>query len=171
MKSSPMIVLLLFVCIALCGFPVYSDDGSGWVLYSDIAVTLDGTPVPAYNIESRTYVTTETLAELGFDVTVDEEAKTITVGARTLVTSPILLAADEDPEEAATRVSGQRCGKYEPSGYGVTILGEAAECFDVDGHTCVCLDDVALAFAAADGYVWDADARELSLKTAAPQGK
>ncbi len=176
MKSSPTLVLLLVLLMLVCAVPVRSENACGWVLYSDITTTVDGVPVRTYNIGGRMFIPAETLAELGFAVTVDEATATIAVEEKLLVNSPVTLAAEFVQEEADSSdtpelLSGQRTQEYFIPTHGVTLHGTEAECFDVDGKTCVSLDDVAAAFAAPTGYVWDEENRELRLTTALPDGE
>lgn len=139
-------------------------DPMGWVLHTDIVTYLDNHPIRSYNIDGNTYIVAEDLMQYGFRVEWRaEENKLIVHTDRTA--APDGYTADYVSEASRYR-AGTRAMPYLYTSITAWIGETPVTGYNIDGYTCIGMDDLAAAFASE--YVWDADARELRM-TSSPK--
>ena len=155
---------LILAAVMLLGLPAYADTIIDHVLYTDIRTYINGVEISSFNIHNDTAVVVEDLAHYGFDVVWDGEARTLSV------------TRDASKEIAGMKTSsasvptGGRIGDEAMPVYATDIKtyldGNLTESFNVGGLTIVYVDDLAELYSTKADYVWDGEARTLSMKLA-----
>lgn len=132
-------------------------DPIGWVLYTDIVAYINDVPIRSYNIGGYTYVVAEDLVDYGFDVRwYPNEVD----GVLRIVSGSGIVSASYTPEPNTHR-AGEHAMPYLFTKILTFIAKQPVWGANIDGMTCVGMDDLAYFF--ADSYIWDPDARELRL--------
>ena len=149
-----LVVLLLFTVSVNALAP---GDPIGWVLHTDIIAYINDTPIRSYNIGGYTYVIAEDLIGYGFDVNwVASEAD----GILHINSGCGIVSASYTPKPN-THPAGEPAMPYLFTKILTYMAGQPVWGANIDGMTCVCMDDLAYFF--ADTYVWDPIARSLRL--------
>jgi len=158
-KKITALLLALLMCTASV-LPVHAADKVlGDVLNTDIVTYIDGFPIRSYNINWNTYIVVEDLMQYGFGVTWDGDARRLTI-SRTRTCTPEHYTAAYVPE-ANNAANGTVAANYYATDV-VTLIGDKPiESYNIGGFTCVKIDTVAAEFGM--GYVWDGEARTVSL--------
>ena len=157
-KTICLILTLLFVL----NFPVYASalspgDSIGWVLHTDIVAYINGTPIRSCNIGGYMYVIAEDLSGYGFDVNwAADEAD----GILRINSGSGIVSASYTPGPN-THPAGEPAMPYLFTKVLTYMAGQPVWGANIDGMTCVGMDDLAYFF--ADSYVWDPEARTLRL--------
>ena len=149
---------ILLAAIMLLSVPAFADV-IDWVLYTDIRTYIDGVEISSFNIHNNTAVVVEDLAHYGFKVVWDGEARTLSV------TRDPSKEVSGSKTSSASVPSGGKIGDRAMEVYSTDIVtyldGELTESYNVGGMTIVYVDDLAELY--ASDYVWDGDARTLSM--------
>ena len=135
-------------------------DVIGHVLHTDIVCFIDGHPIRSYNIGGNTWIVAEDLLNYGFEVTWLGDERRLVIGTRRTAAPD---AYQPVPGTASSGVSGMPAMPYYFTDITVTLAGRPVEGVNIGGFTCIGMDDLASAFAV--NYVWNPDARTLSMAT------
>ncbi|MGM9652238.1 MAG: hypothetical protein ACI3XP_01220 [Eubacteriales bacterium] len=157
-KAMCLILTLLAVMLFTVSAGALSPgDPMGWVLYSDIVAYINDVPIRSYNIGGFTYVVAEDLVDYGFLVSwrPDDADGVLRIGSGSGIVS-----ASYTPEPNTHR-AGEPAMPYVFTKILTFIAGQPVWGANINGMTCVGMDDLAYFF--ADSYIWDPDARELRL--------
>ena len=150
---------LLLAAVMLLGLPVYADTVIDHVLYTDIRAYINGVEISSFNIHNETAVVVEDLASYGFKVVWDGEARTLSV------TRDASKAVVGMKTSSASVPAGGKIGDFAMDVYATDIKtyldGKLTESYNVGGMTIVYVNDLAALY--GESYVWDGDARTLSL--------
>jgi len=158
-KKITALLLALLMCTASV-LPVHAADKVlGDVLNTDIVTYIDGFPIRSYNINWDTYIVVEDLMQYGFGVTWNGNTRQLII-SRTRTCTPESYTASYVPQ-AGNAENGTVAANYYATDV-VTLIGDKPiESYNIGGFTCVKIDTVAAEFGM--GYVWDGDARTVSL--------
>ncbi len=159
MKKSICLILALFAVMifTVSAGELSPGDPMGWVLHSDITAYINDAAIRSYNIDGYTYVVAEELADYGFDVNWDPNDAD---GVLRIADGTGIVHSTYTPEVNMHR-SGELAMPYLFTNILTYIAGQPVWGANIDGMTCVGMDDLAYFF--ADSYIWDPDARELRL--------
>jgi len=165
MKKRIFCALIAALCLFGAALPVSAlnvGDYMGDVLHTDIVAYIDGYPIRSYNIAWNTYIVAEDLLEYGFHVEWrDAERKLLIHPDRTA--APAAYTTKYTPEKT-TAPSGTKAMEYVYTDITTWICGDQVTGYNINGSTCICVDDLAKYFAKEYVYT-DAD-RTLRLTTA-----
>ncbi len=125
------------------------------VLYTDIVAYIDGTPIASYNIDGYTAVVVEDLLSYGFSVVWDGAARTLSVTkGNGVITSTYRPSVNTHPV-------GSPAMPVLYTDIVTMIEGKPVVSYNIEGRTICYVDDLAAAYSTS--YVWDGDARTLSM--------
>lgn len=154
-------VLLLF-SLLLPAMAAEVGEQVEWVLYTDIVTYIDGCPIRSYNIGGYTYVVAEELAQYGFAVEwLPAQKKLSVLAQRTRL--PEQYVSNYSPVFDEGKRPGDPVLPVLHTDIVTEIRGKAVTSYNIGGYTCIGVDDLAACF--AEEYIWDGDARTLSLTT------
>jgi len=159
--SIAAVVFLLF-SLVLSASAAEVGEQVDWVLYTDIVTYIDGCPIRSYNIGGYTYVVAEDLAQYGFAVEWLPAPKKLSVLAQRTRT-PERYISNYSPVSDEGKRPGDLVLPVLHTDIVTEIRGKAVTSYNIGGYTCIGVDDLAAGF--AEEYVWDGDARTLSLTT------
>lgn len=157
MKRCLLALLLSVAVFALPAAALSPGEMMGDVLYTDIVATINGVPIPSYNIGGNTYIVAEDLADYGFWVSWDPRFGD---GMLTVTPRDGVVRADYTSTPSRHR-PGTVAMPYLCTRVLTWLGSEPVWAANIGGRTCVAMDDLAAFF--GEHYVWDADARELRL--------
>ncbi|NLB17019.1 MAG: hypothetical protein GX827_09485 [Clostridiales bacterium] len=169
MKPVKQFAALVLALIMLAGLPqvIFAAPKVGdvvdYVLHTDIVTYINGLPIRSYNIKGYTAVIVEELADYGFYVVWYGNERKLTV----IRLDSIPVVGGYTPEKNTQPIGSKAMPVYFTDI--VTYLdGEKVDSYNVGGRTIIYVDDLAKFY--AKDYVWDPNARTLSLtlKGAAP---
>ena len=130
----------------------------GTIYHTDIAAKIDGAYIPSYNINGSTGIVVEDLADYGFDVRWDAEARELHV-----VLNADAFSADYVHTSNTHRV-GSVAGKVYATDIKTYLDGEEVPAYNIGGATVILMDELSRC-----GTVkWDATAREISFISVQP---
>jgi hypothetical protein len=129
----------------------------GNVLFTDIVATINGQPIPSYNVSGYTMIVAEDLNAYGFDVTWDGVARALRVGAFS-ASKPVVPKRVESVNRLL--VGAVKCA-YWLTDIRTYVNGAEIYGYNIDGRTIIQFDHLK-----AYGTVkWDPVARVISLVT------
>lgn len=138
------------------------DEIIGHALYTEVVAEIDGAPIASYNVAGRTAVMVQDLAQYGFYIYWNEEAKAAYVWPGALQPGGI-------PEKNPNFVPQPPEGKVGDPAYPiyasdvkVYVAGEEKESFNIGGHVMVYLSDLT----AYGDVTWNAEEKVASLQVA-----
>ncbi len=144
------------LALSFSSFAYNNGDIVNYVLYTDIITYIEGEAIQSYNIEGYTAIIVEDLESFGFDVEWDNETRTLTV----VRDSSETVSSSYVPEENTHTVGSKASPVYYTDI--VTYLdGIKVVSYNVGGRTIIYVDDLAALY--KEAYVWDENARTLSL--------
>ena len=150
----PVLAVLLFTASAAALSP---GDPMGWVLHTDTVAYINDTPIRSYNIGGYMYVIAEDLSGYGFDVNwAADEAD----GILRINSGSGMVSASYTPEPN-THPAGEPAMPYLFTKVLTYMADQPVWGANIDGMTCVCMDDLAYFF--ADSYIWDPETKTLRL--------
>ena len=159
-------IAVIITILMLMSVPVYADV-IDWVLYTDIKAYINDVEISSFNIHNETAVVVEDLANYGFKVVWDSEARTLSV------TRDASKAVAGMKTSSASVPTGGKNGDRAMPVYSTDIKtyldGNLTESYNVGGLTIVYVNDLAELYSSA--YVWDGDARTLSMTLSGSVGK
>ena len=130
----------------------------GTIYHTDIAAKIDGAYIPSYNINGSTGIVVEDLADYGFDVRWDAEARELHV-----VLNADAFSADYVHTSNTHRVDSV-AGKVYATDIKTYLDGEEVPAYNIGGATVILMDELSRC-----GTVkWDAAAREISFIAVQP---
>jgi hypothetical protein len=160
-----LLIALLFAIVPKTVMAQRIGDVIGHALHTDIVAFIGEHPIRSYNIDGRTAVVAEDLADYGFDVLWDADSRFLIVSRL----SSLPLGSPQPsyvPEGISPDLIGVRAysvlytdivvSYVVTSALNVTVIG-----FNIGGRTLVFMDDLAEAF--GETYIWCSDSRTLSL--------
>jgi len=169
MKKTKILSLILTAVILLgtLAMPSFAapkvGDPIGDVLYTDIVAYIDGHAIRSYNINWNTYIVVEDLLMYGFSVVWNgAEKKLVVYPERT--SAPENYTADYTPGKSGGK-NGEVAMPYLYTDITTWIGNKKVEAYNIGGFTCMCIDDLAAAF--AETYVYDNASRTLKMTSPA----
>ena len=154
--------VLMLCAILLPVSAVQVGEQVDWVLYTDIVTYIDGCPIRSYNIGGYTYVVAEELAQYGFAVEWLPSKKKLCILAQRTA-DPTQYVSSFVPSEEEGKRPGEPILPVLHTDIVTEIRGQAVTSYNIGGFTCIGVDDLATCF--AEEYIWDGEARTLSLTT------
>jgi len=113
-----------------------ADTVIGEIYSSSILATVDGQPIPSYNIGGRTCICIEDLAYYGFDVDWDPDARLISAVSSA---SAVDYTKYADTKRGET---GSILGYIYETDIRATVNGLEVPSYNIGGITCVCIEDL-----------------------------
>ncbi len=152
--------IVMLVCVmmfTISAAALSPGERMGWVLHTDIIAYINDTPIRSYNIGGNTYVVAEELADYGFNVNWDatdaDGVLRISEGTGIVRSTYTVKPNSHRPGDTAMPYVFTDILTY--------MAGQPVWGANIDGKTCVSVDDLAYFF--ADRYAWDPAARELRM--------
>ncbi|MCL2575557.1 MAG: CAP domain-containing protein [Defluviitaleaceae bacterium] len=153
MKRIFKFLVLISLIVVAFGTAVLADSSvgvAGYVLHTDIRVTIDGVPIMGYNIDGNTYVVAEDLVYYGIDVAWDGAT-----GVLTINTSNGVFAGNVPIVPQNIQPSGTVAFSYYHTNILTYINGRLVQSFNIDGRTVISIDELVLRL--GSDLVWHPD--------------
>ncbi len=165
MKTTKRLVLiaLAIVMLATCTAQVFADTIIDYVLYTDICTYFDGIMIDSYNINGYTAVIVENLSYYCFDVTWNEQDRTLNVKlnpAKEITGIPFAFGVADK-----SRV-GERLQPVYATDIKTYLDGQEIKSYNIGGKTIIYVDDLAGRY--AENYTYNDTSRILRVDFLAP---
>lgn len=147
----------LILSLILSSFTAYGAAPIANAVTTDIVASIDGAPIPCYNLFGKVCIFAEDLEDYGFDVSYDNNEKKLYINRYQEINKPIT-ATYVPPQN---RPIGRLAYKVYPSNLVTTVDGNKMSSFRADGKTLIY-------FKALEPYgdvVWNAQNRTVSFSS------
>lgn len=129
-------------------------DIAGYTLYTDITAYINNHPVPSFNMNGNTIVSSKDLERYGFSVAWDETARTVSFSRN----YGVQITPVHNVYKNA-KLLGTPAKKVLETDIAAYIGGNYVESFNIDGYTAIYFDDLA----AFGNVTWDSEKRAIFL--------
>ncbi|MCI6057380.1 hypothetical protein [Anaerotignum sp.] len=150
----------LILSLILSSFTAYGAAPIANAVTTDIVASIDGAPIPCYNLFGKVCIFAEDLEDYGFDVSYDNNEKKLYINRYQEINKPIT-ATYVPPQN---RPIGRLAYKVYPSNLVTTVDGNKMSSFRADGKTLIY-------FKALEPYgdvVWNGETRTVTYTSIAP---
>lgn len=166
MKKLFPAAVLAVLAVCSCAEAENVGDVIGEVYSTDILATVDGVPIPSYNIGGRTAIILEDLRSYGFGVEWNPDDRTLRV------LTDYMPEAPQTPEVRRGSV-GETVGNVLYTDITAYVNGIKINSYNIGGYTCACIEDLGeltdeynREFGYSDynfNYEWNPDERTVAL--------
>lgn len=156
MKKSIFKILVMVLIVAAMSTVAFAAIGDvlGYAMYTDIAAYINHYPITSYNINGYTAIVVEDLRNYGFDVTWNQDARTLTV-VRNNATEII----GKSEVYKYSYKAGQNSFAYVETDIVTYVNGQPVTSYNIGGQTCIYIDTLAI----YGGVEWCPDIRAIKL--------
>lgn len=158
MKRSFALLVMLALLASLTLSAQAAEPVMGTICHTDIVAQIDGAPIPSYNINGSTGIVAEDLADYGFGVHWDGEARRLDI-----TPNYIGFTASYEPSPNTHRV-GSVAGKVYATDIKTYLNGEEVPSYNIGGSTVILIDQLA----SCGSVFWDEARRTISYISARP---
>ena len=156
MKKVFTLLLICVIAITALSISASAEIGDiiGYAKYTDIAAYINNYPITSYNINDYTVIVVEDLRNYGFDVTWDEDARTLTVVRNTQTE----ITGKSNVYKYSYK-AGQNSFPYVETDIVTYVNGQPVTSYNIGGQTCIYIDALGI----YGGVEWNNDIRAIKL--------
>lgn len=151
-------VLLLCLALPVCGV---QGDVVGYALYTEIVAEINEKPIASYNVDGRTAIMVQDLAQYGFEVVWNQEARATNIWMQEVAQGQDMEDGTEFVPQPPEGAVGTIAYPIYASDIKVYVAGEEKESFNIGGHVMIYLSDLA----AFGDVIWHQEEQIAELKT------
>lgn len=154
-----LLISLFILNTTVSVFAYRNGDVIGYSLTTDIIAQINGYDIASYNYRGNTYLIAEDLADYGFDVSYNNNTRTLYV-TRDYSVSQIFSTYKKLP--VSQRDVGKKAFNLLYTDIKTYIDGKYVTSYNINGRTIIAFDDLA----AYGNYVWHSNTRKITLDMA-----